>query len=83
MAYMVSAIEGTGINRFCRSKQKLPYKGLQISSPDLESSPLLASCELDGEKHFLYLDRRAKQEKRTFVLQASSTNTSHKSLKLI
>lgn len=46
---MISAIRWSAISSFCRSKQKLPYKGLQGVSLNLESSSLIASWELDGE----------------------------------
>lgn len=46
---MISAIRWSAISSFCRSRQALPYKGLQGFSLNLESSSLIASWELDGE----------------------------------
>lgn len=81
---MVSAIRGTGINSFCRSKQKLPYRGLQISPPNLESSPLLTFCELDGQNHVLYIGKQNKRNGLNFYKPvAEGIYMSPNSLRLI
>ena len=66
MAYTVSEIKETDINSFSRPKQKLPCKGLQISSPDWESSLLLASWELNGEKHIVQIGEQNKRNGLSF-----------------